>query len=178
MTDPMAGEKLQFGSSKKLGFEIQHLENQQYVRVDIWLGGQLITCDDNTAYLGTFKVDLRHDLKRISDFSQFTHLFDDKTPKEVHQFIYSTRDEHSVNHNIFDDSVYPAHQFMGWDAITDNVTAFLVDWDSCLNVTWSFWRADHHEPENINVINAISLSKHEVFNVIEDVLNYLDSFSY
>lgn len=175
MINQHTGKKLLFGSPNKLGFEISRLENQPLIQVDIWLNGQLITCDDNTAYLGTFKGNLRHDLERITDFSQFTHLFGDKTPEEIHQFIESTRDEHSSNYDLFDDLIYPSHQFMDWTEITDNVTAFLVDWESYLNITWSFWRADHHQPKEINVINAICLAKSDVFPVMEAVLDHLES---
>lgn len=143
--------------------------------VDIWINGISICCDDNTVYLPQFIDSIDSSLPNDLDLNKYDKYFHGLSPEEIHSFIKSTRDEDSENYDVEDDWIYPHHQFLDWGATTDNVASFIFESNGETYVTFSFWREEHHNPEEINHIYKTTVDRIELRQVLSDAVSYLTS---
>lgn len=163
------------GDKESFAFEIaDHSEGDMKV-VDIWINGISICCDDNTVYLPQFIGSLDSSLPNELELKKYDRYFIDLTPEQIHSFIESTRDEDSVNYDIEDDWIYPHHQFLDWGATTDNVTSFIFESNGETFITFSFWRDEHHNPDEINHVYKTTVDRIKLRQVLSEAVRYLTS---
>ena len=164
------------GNKKPFAFEIaDHSEGDMKI-VDIWINSISICCDDNTVYLPQFIGSVDLSLPNDLDLKKYDKYFHGLTPEQIHRFIKSTRDEESENYDVEDDWIYPHHQFLDWGATTDNVTCFIFESNGNTFITFSFWREEHHNPDEINHIYKTSISRAELRQVLTETVSYLTNY--
>jgi hypothetical protein len=167
-----------FGDKSTFAFEIEEYtrESKNLRIVNIFVDRRNICCDDNTVYVPSFVNSLYSSanyLKKKIDYIKFEKFFFDKSVPEAHEFIKSTQDINSLNHQILGGEIYSFHQFLDWGTTTDNVTSFLIPIDGFLFLTCQFWRTNHHPEKEINVVFGAIVTPYQLIQTIEYAIDEL-----
>lgn len=130
----MIGDKL------KVGFNVGENvgDSTELKEIEIWIAGQLVTFRDNIAHISTLAHSAQIDAERTRNLQRFNHYFSGRNEKEIHQFILDTR----LSDIEFKDSdeMFHEHQIFNWGPNTDDITCFLVLFNSQLYITAEFFR--------------------------------------
>ncbi|HEX4909540.1 MAG TPA: hypothetical protein VFV64_02115 [Permianibacter sp.] len=165
-----------FGDQSLFAFGVHEDDQADLRKVDIFIGGRNVCCDDNCVYLPHFAARLKdvvadHSMKDNS--WKYERYLAGMTVEQIHTFLMSTRDSESENYGLEDDRLYPYYRFLDWGPTTDNLTSFLFPFGNELYLTYEFWRDAHKPKEDVGRVFGVSTSQHQIVSAISDFLAYL-----
>ena len=167
---------MKIGNKDKFAFDIaENMEGGLRV-VDIIIANRSICCDDNSVYVPQYIESLNTTLEELSknDYTKHSICLENKSYEEIHRFIESTRDEDSNNYNIENDELYYIYRFMDWGPTTDNISSFLFPFNEKWVLTYEFWRKEHKNKEEIEVVNSIEVNTEELISTIREAIRELE----
>ncbi len=166
-----------FGRRNEFAIEIGALVDGSDTlrKVDVWAGNRWLTCDDNAAYLSQFVHSVWRELNKLMERPRKvwgTRPFPHCTYAENHRLLLDIPEEIER-----DDSRRFEYFFMDWGPTTDNLAMFLFREDGIANITFEFWRENHHNPEEKGVVFVVSMPENELKELLLEAANYLQSIN-
>ncbi|WP_327687285.1 hypothetical protein [Streptomyces sp. NBC_00467] len=143
--------------------------------MDIWLAGNLLTCDDNLAFVKQFRLAVVDTAARLRSGEGSPLPFAGLSPEGAHRGLMLR-----AGHDDETEADYQKRsQFRGlsWGPTTDNVTAHLFRDVDCLVITMQFVREEHllKHPEYEGEVFVVRISTAEFVGLLEDLVALLDS---
>ena len=131
-------------------------------RVDIWVAGQWLTCDDNMAYVPQFRLSVQRDLARLDSVAPAP--FPGLPPAAIHQQLLTD-----------DDGLGEQWWFLHWGPTTDNVLAYLFRDGDRLVITMEFWREEHlrRHPEHRGAVFVAEIEAEELADILQNAVGVL-----
>jgi hypothetical protein len=150
-----------FGDKQQFAVEVGEFWQgyQQLRRVDLWVRGRWLTCDDNTVYVPQFCAAVRRTVNWLMSGCDLTPPFLGVSPLEVHRKLLALEDE-----------TREKFWFPHWGPTTDNVLGHLFRVAGKLVFTVEFWRETHPRPEERGIVFAIEISQAEFLGILEQTL--------
>ncbi|MEV4943853.1 hypothetical protein [Streptomyces zaomyceticus] len=147
----------------------------QLCRVDLWVAGEWLTCDDNTAFVPQFRSDVLDTVTWLRSGGGSPLPFDGSSPVAAHRrLVLRAR---SGDETDADYELRSRFQTLRWGPTTDNVTACLFRDGDCLVITCEFWREEHllAHPEHAGRVFVVETAAHEFVMILENLVALLDS---
>ena len=131
-------------------------------RVDIWVAGQWLTCDDNMAYVPQFRLSVQRDLARLDSVAPAP--FPGLPPAAIHQQLLTD-----------DDGLGEQWWFLHWGPTTDNVLAYLFRDGDRLVITMEFWREEHlrRHLEHRGAVFVAEIEAEELADILQNAVGVL-----
>lgn len=158
---------IRFGDRSRFAIEIARDPDEPSGRlrvVDIYAANRWLTCDDNVAFVPQFNISVHREMSRLLSpdaDERYRRPFPELSPVETLRRIDST--EEDTNH-------YSRHRVLSWGPTTDNVLAFLFVDENTAWLTFSFWRAEHHNPSEMGQVFVAELPWRELVLVMHQAL--------
>jgi hypothetical protein len=134
-------------------------------RVDAWVAGQWLTCDDNMAYVPQLQQSVRHDCARLDSIEDSPYPFLGLSPAEVHRRLLADEGE-----------LRERWQFLEWGPTTDNVLAHLLPHGNHLVMTVGFCREEHlrRHPEHVGAVFVAEIETEKLADILQGAVAALD----
>ena len=129
--------------------------------VDVYAAGRWLTCADNVAFLPQFIGSLNDDLNwLITPPTQKRDKlpFDTLSPTENHNEMLKIATE--------DNDLHLFHRFMDWGPTADNVSMHLFRSDGTASLPFSFWRENHHDPNELETTFCAKLPANDLMTTL------------
>lgn len=128
-------------------------------RVDVWLAGQHLTCDDDMAYVPQLLESLRSDRAGLDSVNRLPPPFPGLPPEAAHRRLQAEDGERREQ-----------WWFLRWGPTTDNVVTYLFRDGERLVITAEFWRDEHlqRHPEHAGAVFAAEIPAEELATVLQD----------
>ncbi|MGW4725655.1 hypothetical protein [Streptomyces sp. NPDC004291] len=135
-------------------------------RVDLWAAGKWLTCDDNMAYVPSFRHAVVDAAARLRSGEGPSLPFAGLSAEAAHRRL---RDG--------DDQLHDGYRFMLWGPTTDNVVAHLFRAGDHLVITLDFWREDHllDHPEDADTVFVVEIPAEEFTGILGGIAAELDA---
>ena len=141
--------------------------HNQLRRVDFWAAGHWLTCDDNLAYVPSFRHSIQRDLADLRSHKSWALPYPGLSAVETHRrFLVPGTD--GLCEELRED-----HRFFYHGETTDNLICSLFRVGSLLQFTFEFWREHHHIPEDLGKVFVAEVPDAEMLRVLEGVVKAL-----
>lgn len=147
-----------FGDKRHFAIEVGESPsptNSQLRRVDIWAAGHWITCDDNHAYIPQFSFAIRSEVARLRAGVDITLPDSTATPQAAFSLC---QQNHLLQQRFL---------FLDWGPTTDNILAYAFRVGSQLLVPFKFWRPEHANPKERELVFVADCLETEFIDVME-----------
>ncbi|MEV7318423.1 hypothetical protein AB0N56_36585 [Streptomyces microflavus] len=159
----------------KFRFAAEAGEPGPLCRVDLWLAGKWLTCDDNMAYVPQFRRDVLDTAAWLRSGEGSPLPFAGLSAEATHRRLMQRAGD--------DDEPEADYQLRGrfrvllWGPTTDNVTAYLFRVEDRLVITLSFGREEHllSHPEDAGVVFVVEIPAEEFVGILEGIAAALDA---
>lgn len=128
-------------------------------RVDIWVAGIRLTCDDNSPYMPQFWDSVESTLCHVLSGRGLVLTDHSLTVEELHRRAANQEDG------------YERHRFMYWGPTTDNISSFIFLRDGNATITFEFWRESDVPREQLVTVFSVTLPKLDLMWIILQFLN-------
>ncbi|WP_440069486.1 hypothetical protein [Streptosporangium sp. OZ121] len=138
-------------------------------RVDLWVAGQWLTCDDNAVFVAHFRRSVAATAARVCSDGGPSLPFAGLSPAAAHRRLVDGISDFVEEYEQF-------RIFNDWGPTTDNVSAFLFrDGDQSV-ITSEFRREEHllEHPEHARTVFVARLQEKELAAILEDLVAVLD----
>jgi hypothetical protein len=149
---------LLLGSKERFALEIgERAEGLR--RVDAWMAGQWLTCDDNLAYVPQLRWCLQRDRVRLESAEVPPSPFPGLSPSAVHRQLLAG-----------DDGLREQWCFLERGPTTDNVLAHVFRESGYLVITVEFRRDEHLQrcPEHTGAVFASEITAEELAGILQN----------
>ncbi len=159
----------------KLRFAAEVGEPGPLCRVDLWLAGKWLTCDDNMAYVPQFRRDVIDAAVWLRSGEGSPLPFAGLSAEATHRrLLQRERDDNEF------DAEYQLHgrfRVLFWGPTTDNVTAYLFREEDHLVITLEFWREEHllSHPQDANAVFVVEIPVEEFIGILKGIAAALDA---
>jgi hypothetical protein len=138
-------------------------------RVDLWVAGQWLTCDDNAVFVAQFRHSVAATAARVRSGGVLSLSFASLSPAAAHRRLIDGISDFVEEYEQF-------WIFNDWGPTTDNVSAFLFRDGDQLVITSEFWREEHllEHPEHAGTVFVARLQEKELAAILEDLVAVLD----
>jgi hypothetical protein len=129
--------------------------------VDVYADGRWLTCADNVVYAPQFAGSVCDDLERVisEHLPQRDNIpFPDHTVEENHCRMLELAAD--IDNEMCE--LHENHRFMDWGPTADNVTMHLFRTNEMAVLPFSFWRKNHHAPEELDSVFCATIPIHEL----------------
>ncbi|MFJ4343176.1 hypothetical protein [Streptomyces sp. NPDC088915] len=144
-------------------------------RVDLWMAGKWLTCDDNMAYVPQFRRDVLDTAAWLRSGEGSSLPFAGFSAEATHRRLrqHAGDDDESEA----DYQLRSRFRFLLWGPTTDNVMAYLFREEDRLVITLDFWREEHlvSHPEDAGAVFGIEIPAEEFIGILEGIAASLDA---
>ena len=128
-------------------------------RVDAWVAGQWLTCDDNMAYVPQLRRCLQRDRIRLESAEIPPSPFPGLSPPAVHRRLLAG-----------DDGPRAQWCFLEWGPTTDNVLAHVFRESGYLVITVEFCRDEHLQrfPDHTGAVFTSEITAEELAGILQN----------
>ncbi|MER5779336.1 hypothetical protein ABT144_34640 [Streptomyces sp. NPDC002039] len=159
----------------KLRFAAEIGEPGPLRRVDLWVAGRWLTCEDNTVYVPQFRRDVLDAVAWLRSGEGSPLPFDGLSAEATHRRLMQRAGD--------DDEPEADYQLRGrfrallWGPTTDNVTACLFREEDHLVITLEFLREEHlfSHPEDTGAVFVAGVPTEEFLGILEGIAAALDA---
>ncbi|MFI7060162.1 hypothetical protein ACIBL3_04190 [Kribbella sp. NPDC050124] len=139
-------------------------------RVDLWAGGEWLTCDDNMAFVPQFRRSVARTAAWLRAGHGWALPFAGLSAAAAHRRLIA-----GTGREEEDDALRRRFHFGDWGPTTDNVEAFLFRDGERLEITWQFWREEHllRHPAHVGMVFAVEIGAGELAGLLEDLVAVL-----
>jgi hypothetical protein len=152
--------KVLLGSKERFALEVGERRGGLR-RVDVWAGGQWLTCDDNMAYVPQLRWSVQHDRARLDSIKSSPSPFPGLPPAAVHRQLLAD-----------DEGLREQWWFLQWGPTTDNVLAHLFRDGDHLVITVEFCREEYlrRHPEHIGAAFVVEIEVEELAGILQNAV--------
>jgi hypothetical protein len=157
-----------FGDKGRFAAEVGDWAGPALRRVDLWAAGQWLTCDDNMAFVGQFRLAVADTATWLRAGHGTALAFPGVSAVAAHRRLVA-----GTGREEEDDALRRRFRFFDcWGPTTDNVEAFVFREGDRLEVTWQFWREEHllKHPEHAGTIFTLEIHAAELAGLLEDLV--------
>ncbi|GAA1268070.1 hypothetical protein Psi02_09970 [Planotetraspora silvatica] len=156
------------GDKHRFGVEVGDWDGPALRRVDLWVAGQWLTCEDNAAFVAQFRLSVAATADRVRSGGVSPLPFDG-SPAAAHRRLIDGISNFVEDYERF-------WIFNDWGPTTDNVLALLFRDGDQLVITSEFCREDHlsEHPEHAGTVFVAELQAGEFVGILEELVAVLD----
>ena len=160
-----------FGDQRRFAVEVGEWAGPSLRRVDLWVAGQWVTCDDNVVYVKQFRRDAADTALWLRSGHGASVPFAGLSPVAVHRRLVAgsgcEQDDDELRRRF--------RAFDRWGPTTDNVLAFLFRQGEQLTITVQFWREEHlcEHPGHAGTVFALEIRAGELVEILEGLVAVL-----
>ena len=129
--------------------------------IDIWIDGRSVCCDDNTAFVPSFRQRLRTDLDRLQRRAIPALPVGQRTAVEAHRWCRADTT-----------GAAEMYWFMQWGETTDNLITHAFCVNDLVLITSQFWRERMSDDDRQDVLVA-ELSQRDLEDVLQTAIDVL-----
>ena len=158
----------QFGEKSRFAIRVGDYVQPTCREVEIWAGGEHLTCDESASYLPYFCHVIERSIGCLLASDSLKLPFPGLQPDETHRRL-----------NQMDDEVLRLrYRFFDWAETTDNFHSYLFRGHDDVALTFEFWRPSHHKPADIGRVFVVGLKEREFLWVLQGAVSFLRSTSF
>ncbi|MFG1947995.1 hypothetical protein [Nonomuraea sp. NPDC048826] len=156
------------GDKRRFAVEVGDGDGSALRRVDLWIAGQWVTCEDNMVFVKQFRSSVTRTAAGIRSAEDRAPPFVGLPPASMHRRLQAGDGEQEYERFGF------FHRW-GWGPTTDNVTSFLWRDGVRLVITLEFWRESHllTHPEHAETVFVARLPAAEFVEILEETVTIL-----
>ncbi|WP_435830344.1 hypothetical protein [Micromonospora echinospora] len=152
-----------FGDRAAFAVEVGEIQPPSLRVVDLWMAGQRLTTDDNSAHVPFFSRAMRSSAAQVRRRDVKSCPFPGRAPEEIFRLLEA--DETGFREQFW---------FMRWGEIVDNVSTYAY-LENDLVVVFAFWRASHPFPEDLGKVFVARIPPDEFAAIVEEAVELLDA---
>jgi hypothetical protein len=155
----------EFGDKSRFAMVVGEIDpaNPDMRVVEIWAGGQEITCDDSDAYLPTFCRRVDGAIVELLSDLDLSPPWPELSFEEVHRRL-----------NAVDDGSREQYWVMlHWGETTDNISALTFRRHDRIIITFEFWRPTHRNPGDVGRVFVVEMAEKELLRVLYLTITHL-----
>ncbi|MFB7178856.1 hypothetical protein ACFCYI_14260 [Streptomyces sp. NPDC056257] len=160
------------GDKSRFGAEVG--EPGPLCRVDLWVAGRWLTCDDNMAYVPQFRRDVLDTAAWLRSGGASPLPFAGLSAEATHLRLVQPAGDDDESEAEYE--LRSRFRVLLWGPTTDNVTAYLFREEDSLVITLSFWRQAHllGHPEDAGAVFMVEIPAEEFVGILEGIAAALD----